>query len=187
MMTYAERNRRILYGLDPIVTDRVEKALRVLDMLGYDVLLTDGRRTEEEQNELFMKGRTEEGEIVTYVKGKESFHVWGVAFDLVPVLFGFLQWKNIPKYEQIAKILTGLGFSWGYQMWGFDYGHFQYTQGLTIEDFIAGKSLHEEPDNEFHILEPDTKPHKRFVARLSVVCARLGILLITKAKNVLWP
>jgi len=97
-MTYSERNRRILYGLDPVVANRVEKALRVLEMLGHDCLLTDGRRTAEEQDALFAKGRTEAGDVVTYVKGQESFHVWGVAFDLVPVFFGFLQWNNIKKY-----------------------------------------------------------------------------------------
>ena len=185
-MTYSERNRRILYGLDPVVANRVEKALRVLEMLGYDCLLTDGRRTAEEQDALFAKGRTEAGDVVTYVKGQESFHVWGVAFDLVPVFFGFLQWNNIKKYEQIAKILQGLGFQWGFKMWGFDYGHFQYTQGLTIEDFIAGKTLKEEPDNALHILEPDTMPRKRFVARLSIICGRVGILLIAKVRNALW-
>jgi len=72
-------------------------------------------------------------------------------------------------------------------MWGFDYGHFQYTQGLTIEDFIAGKTLKEEQDNALHILEPDTMPRKRFVARLSIICGRVGILLIAKVRNALWP
>lgn len=184
-MTYMERNRRILYGLHPVVQKRLEKALFVLELAGWDCLLTDGKRTEEEQNKLYAQGRTEQGTIVTHVSGKESFHVWGVAFDLVPVYFGFLQWNNIRKYEQIARILVGLGFDWGYNMWGLDYGHFQYTQGLTIKDFIDGKTLQEEPDNELHVFQPGDATRGRFFARLQRFCARYGILLVAKARTLL--
>ena len=55
---------------------------------GMAVLITDGLRTFEEQDELFKKGRRNvPGEsIVTNARGGESNHNYGLAVDMYPVL-----------------------------------------------------------------------------------------------------
>lgn len=142
-MTYDSRNNDIIAQLDPVFAQKVRQLLQYLSNLGEDILLTSGRRTPAEQSALFSQGRTEPGEVVTDVSGTGSFHVWGVAIDFVPITNGVAQWDDIPRFEKIARIAVGMGFEWGFALWGFDKPHLQYTQGLTIADFQKGARLKE--------------------------------------------
>ncbi|HYH69136.1 MAG TPA: M15 family metallopeptidase [Urbifossiella sp.] len=144
-MFYASRNLGILDGLNPVARTRFAALLDRLDAAGENVLLTDGGRTAWRQNALYEQGRTRPGAIVTDARGDESFHVWKVAVDLVPVTpDGKLRYDDTAAYERIALIANGLGIQWGFALWGVDRPHFQYTQGLTIADFRAGRRLVEE-------------------------------------------
>ncbi len=140
-MTYADRNLAMLATLDPVARLKFAELLKVLDIEdNEDVLLTDGRRTLEQQRFLYAKGRTSPGPKVTDQPGDGSFHVWGVAVDIVPItVFGRTDYQAYDRYEQIARTAKELGIDWGYAMWGMDRPHFQYTQGLTIADFRAGR------------------------------------------------
>lgn len=141
-MLYDERNRKIIEKLDPVMQERVTALLRMLEMAGEDVLLTDGYRTVKEQNALHAQGRTKPGKIVTYVKGDESFHCWGVSVDLVPVdPNGKVRYDATARYERVAAVARELGMEWGIDVWGYDAPHFMYRQGLTIADLRAGKRL----------------------------------------------
>lgn len=182
-MTYEKRNGMLLSGLDPVVAARASKALLILEAFGEDVLLTSGNRTEDEQNRLYEQGRTRRGKIVTHVRRRDSFHCWGVAFDVVPVSFGIPLWNAFDRFNVIARILMSLGFEWGKGMWGFDWGHFQYTQGLSIEDFYMGKRLKTEPLHEIDVPAPQDAVGRGLLRRLSVICGRIGIKIAEKGKS----
>lgn len=93
-----------------------------------------------EQNALYAQGRTKPGRIVTYVRGEDSEHVYGVAIDLVPVdEDGIEDYNNVNLYKRIDDIAGQLGFQWGFRRWGFDMPHFSYLGGLTLEDLKKGK------------------------------------------------
>lgn len=195
--TYHKQNMAVMEGLDPVVRARVAVLLIVLDGFGQDTLLTSGKRTEDQQNALHDQGRKTPGKIVTHVRGKNSFHVWGVAFDLVPVRWGIpmhskndriqaiLEWANTYRFRQIAKIAMGLDFDWGYQMWGFDMPHFQYTQGLTITDFLLGKRLKPESIFELEVDAPTDSRGRGLFRRLEKYVARAGYTLVTRAAGLI--
>ena len=48
----------------------------------WEVFITDGYRSHEEQAELYAKGRTKPGQIVTYAKPGWSWHNFGLAIDV---------------------------------------------------------------------------------------------------------
>lgn len=138
-MTYQERNSKTKESLDPAMQHKVSQLEEEGLLLGMDWLYPPdgGRRTSDRQDELYSDPRG-----VTGVNDSNSFHVHGVAVDIVPVgMFGRLKWNDHNYHERIARIAVKMGFEWGYQMWGWDSHHFQYTQGLTIEDFKSGKKL----------------------------------------------
>jgi hypothetical protein len=103
---------------------------------GEDVLVTEGYRDKAGQDKEFNEGSS-------HVKFPFSFHNHGVAIDLVPVMFGqtWVVYGAAGRYENIARMARQAGFDWGFQMWGFDKPHFQYTQGHGIEHFIQGGKL----------------------------------------------
>ncbi len=142
-MTYDDRNAAALSQLEPVARDIFTAFLYRLETEEHeDVLVTDGRRSVAEQNAIYAKGRTEPGEIVTDAKNDTSFHVWGVAIDLVPIgLFGQLQYEQFARYDRIAWIANSMGIAWLYAQIKKDRPHFEYRQGLTIADFRKGKKL----------------------------------------------
>lgn len=52
---------------------------------GVKILITQGLRTFAEQNALYAEGRSAPGKIVTNAKGGQSYHNFGLAFDIVPI------------------------------------------------------------------------------------------------------
>lgn len=141
-MFYEQRNLGMLERLDAVARERFGKLLVALEEEGDDVLITDGKRSVQEQNALWARGRTAPGNIVTDVRGDESLHVWGMAIDLVPVsVTGGLQYGAFARYQRIAFLAEQLGIRWGYALWGKDQPHFQYTQGLTITHLRTGLRL----------------------------------------------
>lgn len=146
-MRYDDRNGRAIQSLHPAVRHKVLQALEDLTMIGEDCLITSGFRTTAEQASLYAQGRTTPGKIVTYSRPGWSFHEYGLAIDLVAVgPLGVelsqrtkLEWAALARYEVYGRSLQDIGFQWGFQLWGFDRPHFQYTQGLTIGDVRAGR------------------------------------------------
>ena len=59
---------------------------------GITVRVTQGLRTWAEQDALFAQGRTTPGRIVTFARGGESWHNYGLALDFVPMVAGAPMW-----------------------------------------------------------------------------------------------
>ncbi len=160
-MYYSVRNRKAVETLDPVMQGRVNLLLHNLEIVGEDVLVYSAKRTPNEQDDLWGRGRETEGRIVTHVNDSNSFHVHGVAVDIVPVDGYTLIWDDNERWETIAREAIQLGFEWGFQMWGFDKAHFQLRQGLTIRDFKKGERLKDDPINYIRYVKkevPVVKP-----------------------------
>lgn len=143
-------NSRKLADLHPFVAnlcqqfkDGVEESL---GNEGVEILITSTLRDNESQAALYAQGRTKPGKIVTNARAGQSFHNYGVAFDIVPVRNGKLVWGNQGDdgvlWAQIGAIGESVGLEWAANWSGFpELAHFQYTGGLSIQDLKAGKTL----------------------------------------------
>lgn len=136
----AQLNAQRLGQLHPILAVRGHSMLELCALNGISILVTQGLRTWEEQDKLYAQGRTTAGEIVTKAKGGESFHNYGLAFDIVVLdAIGKMDWDAThPGWTQAAQIGKSVGLEWGGDWAGFkDRPHFQYTGGLKIADCKA--------------------------------------------------
>lgn len=68
--------------LHPELQKIITQFLKEAEKQGFIVKVTDTLRTKKEQNELYAQGRTNPGNIVTWVKYPYSNHNWGMAFDI---------------------------------------------------------------------------------------------------------
>lgn len=79
--------------------------------LEHRVLLTSGRRTREEQRQLFLEGRSK----LDGSPGRESYHQLGQALDFVMVIGGVSQWQDPPPavHMEAVAIAEAEGFRSG--------------------------------------------------------------------------
>lgn len=121
-------------GLQPLVERQAQKVLDEMKSFGYEMRITQGFRSIEEQNRLYAQGRTTNGNIVTNARGGQSFHNYGVAVDYVFRKQGF----DAPDYLWTLFGLVGKkhGFFWGGDWKGFvDRPHLEMTLGHSLQDF----------------------------------------------------
>ncbi len=114
-------------------------------------------RTNEEQNNIYTQGRTKlfdsKGRrlgIVTYAKGGQSYHNYGLALDIVLLLdkdgngtYESVSWDikgdfdkdGVADWTEITNIFLKYGWSFLIDKKGkrWDFPHFQKTFGLTIK------------------------------------------------------
>ena len=97
MTTLLEAGSRTLKNIDTLEV-RFQRQVRgwLNEMINSKItpLIYCGRRTMEEQAELYAKGRTKAGKIVTKAKPGQSYHNYGLAFDWVPL-------KATPKNKDL--------------------------------------------------------------------------------------
>lgn len=133
---------RDIKELHPKLKALAEQFLKKCKEAGIEVIITSTYRSIDEQNELYAQGRTKPGKIVTKVKGGDSFHNWRLAFDYVPIVNGKCIWNDNNLWDKCAEIALSLGLESGHRWLRFkDSPHIQYTQGLTIKDLKAGKTI----------------------------------------------
>jgi peptidoglycan L-alanyl-D-glutamate endopeptidase CwlK len=103
---------RRLGDLHPIVAAKAKQFIALAEAEGIEILITSTLRTFEEQAELFAIGRTRPGNIVTNAKPGESWHNFGLAFDVVPLVNGKAIWDG-PFGEHIGALGKQVGLRWG--------------------------------------------------------------------------
>lgn len=134
-------NSRDINELYPEVREKAKKLIELCDKEGIDIIITSTYRDFESQNDLYAQGRTKKGKIVTNAKGGESYHNFRVAFDVVPVVNGKAVWNDFRLWRRIGAIGKSLGLEWAGDWKTFkEYPHFQYTKGLSLADFRAGRA-----------------------------------------------
>ena len=151
-------NSRDLKELNPKVKERVEKWLAACKAEGIDVLITSTYRDAESQNALYAQGRTKPGRIVTNAKAGDSWHNWRCAVDFVPMRNGKPVWgtsgngldnnpaddetDDLELWQKIGTLAEKHGLEWAGRWKKFkELAHVQYTAGLTLADFKAGKTF----------------------------------------------
>lgn len=135
--------------LHPVVQENRDILIQKAAERGISVLITDGFRSFEEQNQLYDKGRSTQGQIVTHAKGGESYHNFGLAIDFALLdKQGKALWDTSydgngngkSDWMEVVDIAKELGFAWGGDWKHFkDYPHLEMRFGLTINDLKRGK------------------------------------------------
>ena len=90
--------------LHPSIRSKVKEfIIKAEQELGINLRVSSGFRSHSEQNKLYASGRTESGKIVTHAKAGESYHNYGLAFDVVEIKNGKAIWNN-PNWIEIADL-----------------------------------------------------------------------------------
>ncbi len=118
-------------SLHPLVQDKARAFINKAEAAGIHLRVTSAHRSYSEQNKLYAQGRTTPGTIVTNARGGESYHNFGLAIDVVPIVNGKADWNT--DWNRIAAIGKSEGFSWGGDWTSFkDKPHFQMNFGQTL-------------------------------------------------------
>lgn len=139
-------NSRDLDDLRPLVAAKARELLARCHAEGIDLLVTKTYRDAEAQAKLFAQGRTAPGKTVTRAKPGQSFHNWRVAFDIVPLRHGKPVWDTSGEqgalWEKVGALGELVGLEWAGRWRRFrELPHFQFTGGLRLGDFQAGRML----------------------------------------------
>jgi peptidoglycan L-alanyl-D-glutamate endopeptidase CwlK len=131
---------RSLDDLLPVVKRMAEELIKACGSSGIDLLITSTYRDLEAQAELYAKGRTTAGPIVTCAKPGESLHNHRVALDFCPIEDGKCAWNDLAAFERVGELAETIGFEWAGRWTGKmrEEAHVQYTGGLTIAQLESG-------------------------------------------------
>ena len=124
-----------LQQIHPALAAAVRAMIADLSAKGLLVEVVQGMRTFAEQDELYAKGRTKPGEIVTQARGGESNHNYGLAVDLCPFTNDKPDW-NAPTsaWAAIGAAAEKHGLEWGGQWKKFiDKPHVQLP-AMTVKE-----------------------------------------------------
>lgn len=113
--------------LHPVIRAKVADFILEAQKRGIYLRVFSGLRTFDQQARLYAQGRTAPGTIVTNAKPGESWHNYGLAFDVVEMEGGRALWSN-PRWKQIGALGKNFGFEWGGDWKSFDdKPHFEYS------------------------------------------------------------
>lgn len=113
---------RRLSALYPSFREKVERVLAAMNayaaknMPGYTWKVIEGYRTAKYQNELYQKGRTRPGSIVTFKDGytAESNHQSSLAVDIAPMHGYDVEWGVDSKHwDYLGHCYRAEGLTWG--------------------------------------------------------------------------
>lgn len=120
MYKLSSKSRTKLVGVEEPLVLVVERAIQISSV---DFAVTEGLRTLARQKELYAKGRTAPGPIVTWTMN--SKHLQGRAVDLVPFVAGRLVWDDVSLFKKIGEAMfqaaheLEVSIRWGYD-WDMD-------------------------------------------------------------------
>lgn len=123
-------NRR---GLYPEVNLKYKMLREYAAARNHPIRCTSGLRVFSRQDALYAQGRTTRGNIVTNAKAGQSYHNYGLAFDVA--FTGDTPYPNDKAaWTPLGEYAESIGLTWGASFG--DYGHFEYHNGFTWEDII---------------------------------------------------
>lgn len=126
-----------LKGIDALHWDlkpKCEMFLQACAKQGYNLRVTETFRTAALQNTYYAKGRTSPGSAITNAKGLESYHQYGLAFDVA-----FQGTDPYPKQSEKWKAIGAIGESMGLKWGGHfnDNPHFEYHPNFSWQQLIT--------------------------------------------------
>lgn len=118
-------------ALFPEVRHLFGRLERNMEAKGKPIFLvnTGAFRTAKEQDDLYAKGRSKPGTRVTNARGLESYHNYGLAFDVAFMRYRWNPPSNDWWYE-LGKEGEKLGLTWGGDFG--DFGHFEWVLDETV-------------------------------------------------------
>ena len=129
MYKFGKTSLRRLNGVHPFLAAVCHEALGVCDV---DFSVVDGVRTVERQREYYQAGTSQT---------LDSYHLYGLAVDLVPYIGGKLEWDDDDGYKAIAEAMNFVSrkHRWefirnGFEMWGWDKPHWQMNNRKGLYD-----------------------------------------------------
>jgi peptidoglycan L-alanyl-D-glutamate endopeptidase CwlK len=124
-----------LQKIHPALASAVRAMIADLSAKGLIVEVVQGMRTFAEQDELYAKGRTKPGEIVTQARGGESNHNYGLAVDVCPFTNDKPDWNApLSAWAAIGAAAEKHGLEWGGQWKKFiDKPHVQLP-AMTVKE-----------------------------------------------------
>ncbi len=136
ILTGIFEERRQSSRFQPLVGRTAQELVSRMKAAGHPIRVTSTYRSSEEQAMLYAQGRTMPGNIVTNAKAGESFHCYGVAFDVVFRNEGYDASDKL--WEQLGSEGKALGLEWGGDWKNPDRPHFAQKLGYTLKDFQTG-------------------------------------------------
>lgn len=132
--------------LHPKLREEVKQIVNNLAKRKVKIRITQGLRTDKEQNDLYAQGRTKPGKIVTKAKAGYSYHSYGLAVDFCLLhddnsisysLVEDLDKDNKADWMEVVEEFKKLGWDWGGSFG--DTPHFDKKFGNTIEKLLITK------------------------------------------------
>lgn len=121
--------------LHPKIRNKVRELINKAEKAGIKLRITSGIRTWDEQQKLYDQGRITPGAKVTNAKPGESYHNFGLAIDVVPIVNGNADF-NTPYWNKIGEIGKSVGFVWGGDFKSIkDKPHFEMNFGGNLAQF----------------------------------------------------
>jgi peptidoglycan hydrolase-like protein with peptidoglycan-binding domain len=115
--------------MNPTVKQLATDTVQAMQAKGYAPYVVDGFRSFEAQDNLYAKGRTKSGPVVTYVRGGGSWHNYGLAVDIC----FWNKRHTAPTWDAPMKDWRALGAEGkaaGFTRWmgdeGWDFAHFEH-------------------------------------------------------------
>ncbi|MGA9232545.1 MULTISPECIES: M15 family metallopeptidase [unclassified Exiguobacterium] len=141
-------SRDNLKQLHPAVEAGAEDLIRIShSCYDIDIRITQGYRTEKQQDALYAQGRSTSGDIVTNARGGESMHNYGLAIDFVQMIDGGISYdidydgnqSGKSDWREVADVGKALGFEWGGDWKRFvDYPHFEMNFNYSLSELKSG-------------------------------------------------
>lgn len=128
------RNEKNIATLHPQIREKVRQLLKQL-YIDHKIhfVITEAYRTIAYQDGLYAIGRTKPGKKVTKAKGGTSYHNYGLAVDIYPVINGEIDVNDAETLIKVSDTGKKLGFEWGGDWKSIkDYPHYQITFGKSV-------------------------------------------------------
>ena len=126
-MPQAAYSLSLIQTLQPPDQPIARSFLQRAEEAGIPCRVVQGTRTFTEQQKTYDQGRTTPGAVVTKARPGDSYHQYGLAFDVVPLAYEHLpDWNpSGPHWAMIGTIGESLGLTWGGRWQSPDFPHFE--------------------------------------------------------------
>lgn len=121
--------------VNPQLAAKIRQMAEMLAPEGITFRVTQGLRSWSEQAQLYAKGRTAPGPVVTDAAPGTSWHNFGMAVDIAPFnVDGSIDWNlQHPVWRRLVAVGESLGLTSGSTFRSFpDWPHFQLTGTFPI-------------------------------------------------------